>query len=124
MNANAPYKTKTLGSKAIRVFVGTSVIYKRPRAAPITRIGRRKTVTLSMLEALCNHLLEKPGLYLDEMAVFLQDEFYTLVTTSSIWRALVSKALSKVWLLKLRKIESTWSLMLDCCGFDKEDVCG
>lgn len=24
-----------------------------------------------MLEALCDHLLEKPGLYLDEMALFL-----------------------------------------------------
>lgn len=27
-----------------------------------------------MLEALCEHLLEKPGLYLDEMAVFLWEE--------------------------------------------------
>jgi hypothetical protein len=28
-----------------------------------------------MLEALCEHLTEKPGLYLNEMAVFLQDDF-------------------------------------------------
>lgn len=41
------------------------------------------------------HLSEKPGLYLDEMAVFLWDEFRTLVTTSSIRRALVSKGWSK-----------------------------
>lgn len=29
-----------------------------------------------MLEAVCDHLLEKPGLYVDEMALFLWDEFY------------------------------------------------
>jgi hypothetical protein len=28
-----------------------------------------------MLKALCDHLLEKPASYLDEMAVFLSDEF-------------------------------------------------
>ena len=48
-----------------------------------------------MIEALCEHLSEKPGLYLDEMAVFLWDEFRTLVTTSSIRRALVAKSWSK-----------------------------
>lgn len=47
-----------------------------------------------MIEVLCNHLLEKPGLYLNEMAVFLWDEFQTLVTTSSIRRALVTKGWS------------------------------
>jgi hypothetical protein len=44
--------------------------------APPTRVGRRRTVTPSMLEALCDHLLEKPGLYVDEMAIFLWDEFH------------------------------------------------
>lgn len=63
--------------------------------APPNRIGRRPTLTPSMLEALCDHLLEKPGLYLDEMAVFLWDEFQTLATTSSIRRALVSNGWSK-----------------------------
>ncbi|KAJ5471818.1 hypothetical protein N7539_008761 [Penicillium diatomitis] len=63
--------------------------------APPTRIGRRRTVTPLMIEALCEHLSEKPGLYLDEMAVFLWDEFRTLVTTSSIRRALVAKSWSK-----------------------------
>ncbi|KAJ5348522.1 uncharacterized protein N7506_001775 [Penicillium brevicompactum] len=59
--------------------------------APPTRIGRKRTVTPLMIEALCERLSEKPGLYLDEMAVFLWDEFRTLVTTSSIRRALVAK---------------------------------
>jgi hypothetical protein len=48
-----------------------------------------------MLEALCDHLLEKPGLYLDEMAIFLWDEFQMLATASSIRRALVSKGWSR-----------------------------
>lgn len=63
--------------------------------APPNRISRRPTITPSMVEALCDHLLEKPGLYLDEMAIFLWDEFQTLVTTSSIRRALVSTGWSK-----------------------------
>lgn len=32
-----------------------------------------------MTEALCDHLLEKLGLYLNEMVVVLWDEFQTLV---------------------------------------------
>lgn len=48
-----------------------------------------------MLEALCDRLLEKPGLYLDEMAIFLWDEFQMLVTTSCIRRALAFKGWSK-----------------------------
>ncbi|KAJ5733744.1 hypothetical protein N7493_002530 [Penicillium malachiteum] len=40
------------------------------RAPPI-RAGRPRSITPPMLEALCDHLLEKPGLYLDEMALFL-----------------------------------------------------
>jgi hypothetical protein len=43
-----------------------------------------------MLDALREHLLEKLGLYRDEMAVFLFDEFSILVTVSSISRAFAS----------------------------------
>lgn len=63
--------------------------------APLTRVGRKRTVTPPMLEALCDRLSEKPGVYLDEMAFFLWDEFQTLVTTSSIRRALIAKGWSK-----------------------------
>ena len=48
-----------------------------------------------MLAALCDHLLEKPGLYRDEMAVFLYDEFGVLVAVSSISRALADTEWSK-----------------------------
>ncbi|OQD92153.1 hypothetical protein PENSOL_c044G07464 [Penicillium solitum] len=63
--------------------------------APPTRIGRKPTVTPLMIDALGEHLSEKPGLYLDEMAVFLWDEFHTMITTSSIRRALAAKNWSK-----------------------------
>ncbi|KAJ5665714.1 uncharacterized protein N7477_008162 [Penicillium maclennaniae] len=39
--------------------------------APQTRLGRKRSVTPLMNEALCDHLSEKPGLDLEEMVVFL-----------------------------------------------------
>ncbi len=48
-----------------------------------------------MLAALHEHLLEKPGLYRDEIAVFLWDEFGVLVAVSSISRALADTKWSK-----------------------------
>lgn len=63
--------------------------------APPTRVGRRRTINPSMLEALCDYLLVKPGLYVDEMVVFLWDEFSMQVTNSSLKRALASVGWSK-----------------------------
>jgi transposase len=63
--------------------------------APPNGVGRRRSITPVMLEALCDHLLERPGLYLDEMVLFLWDEFHTLTTTSTISRALASIGWSK-----------------------------
>lgn len=63
--------------------------------APPNRVGRRRSITAPMLKALCEHLLEKPDLYLDEMVIFLWDEFEAAVTTSSIRRALVDSGWSK-----------------------------
>jgi hypothetical protein len=48
-----------------------------------------------MLEVLCDHLVKKLALYLDVIAVFLWDEFETLVITLSIRRALVAHGCSK-----------------------------
>lgn len=63
--------------------------------APLIPVGRRRSVTPPMLQALCDHLLEKPGLYVDEMAIFLWDEFRVQVTNSSLKRALASVGWSK-----------------------------
>jgi hypothetical protein len=43
-----------------------------------------------MLDALYEHLLEKPNLSQDEMAISLWDEFEVLVTSFSIGKALAS----------------------------------
>jgi DNA-binding CsgD family transcriptional regulator len=43
--------------------------------APPNGGGRPRSITPVMLEALRERLIEKPGLYQDEMAVFLWDEF-------------------------------------------------
>jgi transposase len=63
--------------------------------APLNKGGRPRNITPVMLEALCDHLFEKPALYLDEMAVFLWDEFALQATKWSISRALKSKGWSK-----------------------------
>jgi transposase len=63
--------------------------------APRNRPGRKRSITPCMLDALCEHLLEKPRLYQSEIIVFLWDEFEVLVTASSIGRALASKGWTK-----------------------------
>src|SRR4051812_12993537 len=50
--------------------------------APRNPAGRPSTITSPMLEDLCEHLFEKPGLYLDEMVLFLWDEFEVLTKRS------------------------------------------
>ncbi|KAI2669605.1 transcriptional regulator family: Helix-turn-helix [Penicillium roqueforti] len=63
--------------------------------APRNGVGRPRSITPPMLEALCEHLMEKPALYQDEMALFLWDEFGKQVTIQSISRALGSVGWSK-----------------------------
>jgi transposase len=58
--------------------------------APWNGGGRPRSITPPMLEALREHLLEKPDQYLDEMMLFLWDEFKVYVTTSTVSRALKS----------------------------------
>jgi hypothetical protein len=48
-----------------------------------------------MLQALCEHLCEKPDLYQEEITLFLWDEFDAQVTVHSISRVLVSVGWSK-----------------------------
>ena len=58
--------------------------------APLIPGGRPRVISPVMLEALCDHLLEKPDLYLNEMTEFLYDEFDVLASTYTISRALRS----------------------------------
>ena len=63
--------------------------------APYNGGGRPRSITPPMLEALREHLLEKPDRYLDELVVFLWDEFEATVTASTISRALKAAGWSK-----------------------------
>ncbi len=56
-----------------------------------------------MLDALCEHLLEKPGLCRDEMVLFVLDEFNVQVTTSSIGRALKARGWTKKTIRRVAK---------------------
>lgn len=62
-------------------------LFGSARSPPVS-VGRQPSIAPIMLDALCDHLAEKPTLYVEEMAVFLWDEFNILPSSSSIKRAL------------------------------------
>jgi transposase len=63
--------------------------------APPNGGGRPESINPLMRDALFEHLLRKPNLYLNEMVVYLWDEFGHHVTKSSINRTLQSTSWSK-----------------------------
>ena len=58
--------------------------------APRNPGGRCKALTSVMLDVLCEHLIEKPDEDLDDMMLFVWDEFETLVSRWTLSRALKS----------------------------------
>lgn len=62
-------------------------LYGSARSPPIC-VGRPSTITPVMLDALREHLVEKPDLYVEEMVAFLRDEFGISTSPSSLKRAL------------------------------------
>ncbi|KAK0368254.1 hypothetical protein CLIM01_14389 [Colletotrichum limetticola] len=60
----------------------------RSDESPPNGAGRPRNIAPPMLSALFERLIEKPDMYLEEMAMFLFDEFDTLVTASTIGRTL------------------------------------
>jgi transposase len=63
--------------------------------APPNGGGRPRDITPPMFNALCERLLEKPGLCQDEMQLFFLDEFNTEISTFSIGRTLRSHGWTK-----------------------------
>ncbi|OQD86930.1 hypothetical protein PENSOL_c082G07324 [Penicillium solitum] len=63
--------------------------------APLIKAGRPRSIKPVMMEALCDHLLEKPDLYLHEMQIFFLDEFEASVPKSTISDALRRTGWSK-----------------------------
>ncbi|EEH07559.1 conserved hypothetical protein [Histoplasma capsulatum G186AR] len=76
-------------------------------------LSRPRSITPPMLDALCDHLTEKPGLYVDEMVVFLQDEFDILTSTASVKRALCCAGWTKMKAQQRAKKSRTRSLVPD-----------
>lgn len=64
------------------------------RSPPISA-GRPPSITSPMLDALLHRLTEKPCLYVEEMMIFLWDEFDVLPSPSSIKRALSREGWTK-----------------------------
>jgi hypothetical protein len=80
--------------RTIRAIATNLRLFGKTKAPP-NGTGQRRRVTPQMLTALCEHLLDKPGLFREEMAVFLYDEFNVLNSVSSIGRALADIKWSK-----------------------------
>jgi hypothetical protein len=79
------------------------MIASKTTKAPPNSVGRPRSVTPPMLDALCEHLLEKPELYQEEMVLFLLDEFKVHVTTFSLARALNSIGWTKKTIRRVAK---------------------
>ena len=58
--------------------------------APPNGGGRPSSITPPMMSALCDHFLERPTLYQDEMAEYLMAEFGGYVSKHAVRRALLS----------------------------------
>jgi transposase len=71
--------------------------------APSNGVGRPRSITPPMLDALCEYLLEKPSLFQSKMQLFLLDEFNADITTSSIGRALKSRGWSRKTIRRVAK---------------------
>jgi transposase len=69
-------------------------LFGSPNPPPVPA-GRPSSITPVMLDALRDHLHQNPGLYVEEMATFLWDEFNMLPSPSSIKRALAQAGWSK-----------------------------
>lgn len=75
-----------------------------------------------MLNTLCEHLLEKPGLYLNEMVIFIWNKFRTLVTTLSIRRALTLTGWSKKSIHQRAKEQNTELREFYFCNISEFDL--
>jgi len=75
--------------------IRSNILHFDSTKSPPNGGGRPRRMTHLMLDAVCERLIEKPSMYLEEMSIFLFDEFYVLVTPSTISRALARVGWSK-----------------------------
>ncbi|KAJ5608659.1 hypothetical protein N7528_009226 [Penicillium herquei] len=79
-------------AKVANCKIYSSLATPKPPRVPA---GQPPIITPVMLDALCDHLAEKPSLYVEEMAIFLWDEFTVLPSQSSVKRALARAGWNK-----------------------------
>ncbi len=108
LNAVQMAKVAGCSDRSVRT-ICSNLRYFGSTKAPSNGVGWPRSVTSPMLDALCEHLLEKPNLYQDEMAIYLWDEFEVLVTTFSIGRALASIGWTKK---AARRVAKGWNANL------------
>ena len=89
--SKVPFKAKQIAKVAgcSQRTIYTKRSKRLPKASP-NPVGRPRNITPPILDTLCEHLLEDPGLYLEEMVLFIWDKFKVQVTIYSINRALKS----------------------------------
>jgi hypothetical protein len=75
----------------------------KSRSISPNKVGRRRSITPIMFDVLCQHLLEKPDRTLEELEVFLWDEFEDHVPRSNISRALRSAGWSRKTVRRVAK---------------------
>lgn len=85
------------------VVIQLNLLHFGSTKAPSNGVGRPRSITPPMLDALCEYLLEKPNLYRDEMVLFVLDDFNTHVTPSSIGSALKSRGWTKKTIRRIAK---------------------
>ena len=76
-----------------------------------------------MLDTLCEHLLEKPRLYQDEMVLFLLDKFKAHVTTSSIGRVLASTKAGGIEIRPLSEHQNYNLENVTCNNRNTDQIC-
>jgi transposase len=80
--------SKSLPAAQMADVAGCSIRSFGTVKAPWNGGGGPRSVTPLILDALLEHFLEKPDQYLDEMILFLLDEFEVFVSASAVSRAL------------------------------------
>jgi transposase len=86
----------SMSSGAVRRYKRNLELFpKYEGRSPPTKKGPARLIETQAFDALIVHLIRKPGTYLDEMVVFLADEFSVDVSTATVSRALSKYGWSK-----------------------------
>ncbi len=66
--------------------------------SPLASVSRQGSTSVIMIDTLCDHLVEKPGLYVETLAIFLWNEFNILpssLASNALFRRLAGQKKAK-----------------------------